>query len=282
EVLEDGAKEWKSALVGFCGGKRIPFKALQTVLNKKGENAGRFSIHTADNGIYIFKYESSIVRDWILENGPWYVWGISLALRLWEKEMPLMQCSFTKVPILVKLMNILMEYWTHAGLSRLDSLLGNPLHMDAATESKQKINFARLCMEMSATSKFPANIRARWNNGVYVDVKVEYCWMPVVCEHCKVFNHNSHVCPVATKLVKSPAYGTVSTVKVNALKVWVRVGNRGKDIRTCDDEHVDMHLSVPGTASPSKALDMVDKQKVRVDEPTHMACIDRNPIVNIP
>ncbi|GAV86430.1 hypothetical protein CFOL_v3_29861 [Cephalotus follicularis] len=108
-------------------------------------------------------------------------------------------------------MNILMEYWTLVGLSRLASVLGNPLHMDAATESKQKINFARLCVEMPAASKFPIIIRAKRNNVTFVDVKVGYCWKPVVCEHCKVFDHSTQLCLVATKLVRS-----LASVKGNA------------------------------------------------------------------
>ncbi|GAV63044.1 DUF4283 domain-containing protein [Cephalotus follicularis] len=177
------------------------------------------------------RYNSN-VRDWILDNGPCDVWGIHLALRLWEREMPLMQCSFTKVPVWVKLMNISMEYWTPEHLSRLASVFGNPLQMGAATESKQKINFARLCVEIPAASKSPIIIRSKRNNGNFLDVKVEYCWKPVVCEHCKVFYHNTWLCPVTTKMARSqaPVKGTAPATEVNAPNVWVKVGNIGKEI----------------------------------------------------
>ncbi|GAV71326.1 DUF4283 domain-containing protein [Cephalotus follicularis] len=82
EVLIEGAKEWEHALVGFFVGKKIPFRSLQSVLNKKWSATGKFSIHTAENGIFIFKCESELVRNWILDNGPWDVWGVHLALRL--------------------------------------------------------------------------------------------------------------------------------------------------------------------------------------------------------
>ncbi|GAV92591.1 DUF4283 domain-containing protein [Cephalotus follicularis] len=110
EVLEEGAKEWENALVGYFVGKKIPFRSLHAVLNKKWSEAGKFTIHTAENGIFVFKCESLEVRNWILDNGPWDVWGVHLALRMWERDMPPICSGFTKIPVWVKLLNIPMEY----------------------------------------------------------------------------------------------------------------------------------------------------------------------------
>ncbi|GAV79554.1 DUF4283 domain-containing protein/zf-CCHC_4 domain-containing protein [Cephalotus follicularis] len=196
EILVEGAKEWEHALVGFFVGKKIPFRSLFAVLNKKWSSVGKFTIHTAENGIFIFKYESEAARDWILNNGPWDVWGVHLALRLWERDLPPISSGFAKIPVWVKLMNIPMEYWTVQGLSRLASVLGSPLHMDPATEGKQLISFARICVEMKADKEFPAVIKTRRSNGEVVEVKVEYSWRPPVCDRCKVFDHSTRVCPL--------------------------------------------------------------------------------------
>ncbi|GAV82578.1 DUF4283 domain-containing protein [Cephalotus follicularis] len=174
EVLEARAKVWEFSLVGICVGKMVLFKALQIVLNRKWAKAGSFSIHTVEHGIYVFRCASWEVRNWILDNGPWDVWGAHLALRFWERDKPSRQCSFTKVPMWVKLMNILLEFWMPSGLSHLASVLGNPMHIDSAIGSQKIINFARVCVEIEASKKFPAYIRARRSNGAVVDVKVEY------------------------------------------------------------------------------------------------------------
>ncbi|GAV72222.1 DUF4283 domain-containing protein [Cephalotus follicularis] len=150
----------------------------------------------AKNGIYVFKCASWEVRSWILDNGPWDVCGAHLALRLWERNTPPRQCSFTKFPVWVKLMNIPLEFWTPSGLSHLASVLGKPMHMDSATGSRQIINFARVCVEIEASNKFLGYIRARRSNGVVVDVKVEYSWKSVVCDYCKVFDHSTRVCHI--------------------------------------------------------------------------------------
>ncbi|GAV75835.1 DUF4283 domain-containing protein [Cephalotus follicularis] len=196
EVLDAGAKDLGFALFGICVGKKVPFKALLLVLSRKWVKAGTFSIHTVENGIYVFKYASKEVRDWILDNGPWDVWGAHLALRLWERDTLPRQCSFSKVPVWVKLVNILLEFWTPCGLSHLARVLGKPMHIDAATRNRQIINFARVYVEMEAVSKFLGYIRARRADGRVVDVKVEYCWKPVVCDLCRVSDHSTRACPV--------------------------------------------------------------------------------------
>ncbi|GAV87862.1 DUF4283 domain-containing protein [Cephalotus follicularis] len=225
EILVEGAKEWEHALVGFFVGKKIPFRSLFAVLNKKWSSVGKFTIHTAENGIFIFKYESEAARDWILNNSPWDVWGVHLALRLWERDLPPISSGFAKIPVWVKLMNIPMEYWTVQGLSRLASVLGTPLHMDPATEGKQLISFARICEEMKADKEFPAVIKTRRSNGEVVEVKVEYSWRPPVCDRCKVFDHSTRVCPLKPGL-RAEVQGQRATPDPEG---WVEVKGKGKE-----------------------------------------------------
>ncbi|GAV92664.1 DUF4283 domain-containing protein [Cephalotus follicularis] len=225
EILVEGAKEWEHALVGFFVGKKIPFRSLFSVLHKKWSAAGKFSIHTAENGIYVFKCESAATREWILNNGPWDVWGVHLALRLWERDMPPICSGFTKVPVWVKLMNIPMEYWTVQGLSRLASVLGTPLHMVPATEGKQLISFARICVEMKADQQFPDVIKTRRSDGTLVEVKVEYSWKPPVCDRCKVFDHSTKGCP-HKQVINVEAQGKRIALDPEG---WVEVKGKGKE-----------------------------------------------------
>ncbi|GAV90749.1 DUF4283 domain-containing protein [Cephalotus follicularis] len=172
KVLEEGAKKWEPALVGFFVGKKIPFWSLHSALNKKWSDAGKFSIHIAENGIFVFKCESVEVRNWILDNGPWDVWGVHLALRLWERDLPPISSGFSKITVWVKLMNIPMEYWKTKGLNHLASILGTPLYMDQATEAKQMISFTRICVEVNADRHFQDVIKSKRRSGD-MEVKVE-------------------------------------------------------------------------------------------------------------
>ncbi|GAV73870.1 DUF4283 domain-containing protein, partial [Cephalotus follicularis] len=239
-------------LVGICVGKKFPFKALHSILSRKWVKAGTFSIHMAENDIYVFKCATKEVRDWILDNGPCDVWGAHLALRLWERHTPPQQCSFSKVPVWAKLVNIPLEFWTPCGLSHLASVLGKPMHMDSATGHRQIINFTRVYVEMEAFSKFPGYIWARRANGRVVDVKVEYSWRPVVCDHCWVFNHSTRACPVQAYKDQVSAKmrekeRNVSNV-VSETEGWVTKRSKGKE---------KVHRSIPLRMPPQVPLVMV-------------------------
>ncbi|GAV87212.1 DUF4283 domain-containing protein [Cephalotus follicularis] len=120
-------------------------------------------------------------------------------------------------------MNIPMEYWTPRGLNHLASVLGTPLHMDPATEAKQMISFARICVEMTFDRAFLDVIKTKRMSGDIVEGRVEYYWKPLVYERCKVFDHNSKACPIRSLPISETAKGAPDT------KGWVKVKGKGKE-----------------------------------------------------
>ncbi|GAV59562.1 DUF4283 domain-containing protein [Cephalotus follicularis] len=199
EVFELGVKKWSNALVGYFVGKRISFKAVKEQLEKKWKKWGGVSVITGDNGTFLFNFDNSAARDLVLSNGPWEVWGAYLALRQWEEGMSLSMDSFSRIPVWVKLYNIPAELWTKPGLSYVASVLGVPLCMDATNTAGNRLSFARVCIEMKASSCFPSSYKVRWRNDTLIDVMVQYSWKPLACSVCRVFDHSSKQCHHAEK-----------------------------------------------------------------------------------
>ncbi|GAV91955.1 DUF4283 domain-containing protein [Cephalotus follicularis] len=191
EVFDAGVKAWSNTLVGYFVGKRVPFKIVKELLEKKWGKWGNFQVISGDNGNYLFRFNSSTACDLVLSNGPWEVWGAYLALRRWEEGMTLCKNSFSSIPVWVKLSNVPLELWTRPGLSYIASALGVPLCMDAATSAGNRLSFARVCVEMKASSSFPNSFKVRRRSGILADVFVQYVWKPSVCSVCKVFDHSS-------------------------------------------------------------------------------------------
>ncbi|GAV76400.1 DUF4283 domain-containing protein, partial [Cephalotus follicularis] len=194
EVFDLGVKKWSNALVGYFVGKRIPFKAVKEQLEKKWKKWGGVSVITGDNGTFLFNFDNSATRDLVLSSGPWEVWGAYLALRQWEEGMSLSKDSFSSIPVWVKLYKIPAELWTKPGLSYVASALGIPLCMDASTTAGNRLSFARVCIEMKASSGFPTSYMVRRRNGTLIEVKVQYSWKPLACSICRVFDHSSRQC----------------------------------------------------------------------------------------
>ena len=152
-------------------------------------------ISTTDNGLYLFKFRNMDARDWVMENGPWYIAGRPIILRAWQPGMEMLNIQLTTMPIWVKFYNIPLEYWTNTCLSYIASAVGKPLHMDSLTENRSRLSFARICNEVDSSSKFPKAARLNLGNGKYTTIRIEYPWVPHNCSNCKVFGQKISHCP---------------------------------------------------------------------------------------
>ncbi|GAV81192.1 DUF4283 domain-containing protein [Cephalotus follicularis] len=143
------------------------------------------------------KFDKGQDRDWVMDNGPWDIWGYHLALRKWSKGMSLTLEYCKSIMVWVKLSRVPIQYWTKLGLSYIASVLGKPLHMDVNTTKRLALTFARVCVDMTATSTFPDNIILELEDGNTTTIGVEYPWRPTSCTLCKVFDHFDKNFPTA-------------------------------------------------------------------------------------
>ncbi|GAV92612.1 DUF4283 domain-containing protein/zf-CCHC_4 domain-containing protein [Cephalotus follicularis] len=199
EVCARGALEWEHTLVAFLVGKRLPATKVKEVLQRKWGQVGVLSFHTVSNGVFLIKFENGHARDWVMDNGPWDIWGYHIALRKWTKGMSLRLEECRSIPVWVKLSNVPVHLWSNEGLSYIASVLGRPLYMDAPTTKRQTLTFARICVDMLATSSFPTAINLDLDDGSSTVVEVEYPWKPQACSLCKVFDHANKSCPKAVR-----------------------------------------------------------------------------------
>ncbi|GAV85683.1 DUF4283 domain-containing protein [Cephalotus follicularis] len=95
KVCAKGALKWEHALVAFLVGKKLPTPKVREVLLRKWGQVGAFSFHTVSNGVFLIKFDNGQARYWVMENGPWDIWGYHIALRKWTKGMSLKleECS---------------------------------------------------------------------------------------------------------------------------------------------------------------------------------------------
>ncbi|GAV92184.1 DUF4283 domain-containing protein [Cephalotus follicularis] len=251
EVFEVGVKSWANTLVGYFVGKRIPFKVVKEQLEKKWGKWGSVKVISGANGNFLFKFDNSATCDLVLSNGPWEVWGAYLALRRWEEGMSLSKDSFSSIPVWVKLANVPPELWTRPGLSYVASALGVPLCMDAATSAGNRLNFARVCVEMKASSSFPNSFKVRCRSGILAEVMVQYVWKPSVCSACRVFDHSSKQCNlVEDKTLPAQAEGEVNVQILPQKEPVTREGSDLENAMTQGEPNTHV-VEVPQPNEPS-------------------------------
>ncbi|XP_028066993.1 uncharacterized protein LOC114269841 [Camellia sinensis] len=104
--------------------------------------------------------------------------------------MKLSKDQLDKIPIWVKLFNVPMEYWDEDGLSRIASVIGEPLYMDILTAYEDRVSFAKVCVEIGIDSILPTDFLIKCE-GTSIEVRVEYLLKPT---KCKVFGHADDRC----------------------------------------------------------------------------------------
>ncbi|KAK8604131.1 hypothetical protein V6N13_096591 [Hibiscus sabdariffa] len=82
------------------------------------------------------------------------------------------------------------------GLSYIASALGNPLYMDSVTSNRERLEYAKVCVEIGACSSIPKFIDVLLCDGRVHPVRVVVPWLLPSCSKCKVFGHSKKTCSV--------------------------------------------------------------------------------------
>ena len=101
EAVLEGVSMWKSCLVGQFFDKRLPIHVVRTTVDKLWGKHEMPEISTTDNGLYLFRFRDMGARDWVMENGPWYIAGRPIILRVWQPGMEMLNIQLTAMPICV-------------------------------------------------------------------------------------------------------------------------------------------------------------------------------------
>ncbi|CAL5357362.1 unnamed protein product [Camellia sinensis] len=172
-------RDFSYGLTGFCFNVR--------------KNKDLKSVLSTSNGFVFFMFDTIDSSTAVVKDGPWFIGGYFIVLKKWHSMMKLSKDQLDKIPIWVKLFNVLMEYWGDNGLSRITSVIGEPLYMDKLTAHGDRVSFAKVCVEIGVDSILPADFLIKCE-GKSIEVRVKYLWKPAKCTKCKVFGHADDRC----------------------------------------------------------------------------------------
>lgn len=181
-------RNWNHCLVGYFLDGKMPFALLSSTARAVWKDHGQIRIKQFGSCFY-FEFQDEATKIKVLEGGPYFFSRRYLVLKDWRRMLIPSPEHPSSIPAWVKVHKLPLECWTADGLSRIASTVGRPLHVDKATENQQRIDFARICIEVSAEDDLPDEIQIVVK-GESVMVHVEYQWLPTRCAKCKVFGHS--------------------------------------------------------------------------------------------
>ncbi|KAK8571128.1 hypothetical protein V6N13_025684 [Hibiscus sabdariffa] len=225
EVIDLGARQWDNALLGKFLGKSSPLSVFQRILNKF----------------------------WgVLESGPWHVQQKALILRRRLPGMMPEVFTFDKAPIWVKLWHVPLELYSQQGLGYLASALGKPLYTDRSTAMKLTLEYAKVCVEVSATYDLLSTITVDLGNSTYVDVGVQLDWAPPCCSSWGVFGHVTDKCRKTVVQEGAKSVGASYEISAGVVgEIGFDVGAKASSCPVIVDPVGDVGLCVRSESVPS-------------------------------
>ncbi|KAF9619282.1 hypothetical protein IFM89_006469 [Coptis chinensis] len=181
-------------MVGIFIDKRLPFPLVKRILEKTWKTTASYEIST-DDDLFYFKFSNDEDRKTVLEGEPIFVADRIFMIRQWSEELEYQRSLINTIPIWVKFSAVPKQLWTRRGISMIASRIGKPLSWDVATKNRQRLNFARVCVEVNVQCKYPKSLRFKLGGDRIATVGVEYPWTPPTCTVCKRFGHNTNKCP---------------------------------------------------------------------------------------
>ncbi|GKD06442.1 zinc knuckle CX2CX4HX4C containing protein [Tanacetum coccineum] len=147
-----------------------------------------------------------VVENYLIKSKP-------IVLSIWSANTKMEKEAATKVAVWVKIHNVPVVVFSETGLSLIMSQLGRPLMLDARTSDLclnplGRSTYARALLEFfsecSLMDSVVVVVPLPNGSGHTLDtLDVQYEWRPPRCMTCKIFDHETDVCPSRGKKVVS-------------------------------------------------------------------------------
>ncbi|XP_048498172.1 uncharacterized protein LOC125496687 [Beta vulgaris subsp. vulgaris] len=145
-------------------------------------------------GIFLIRFNSveSILK--ACDDGVQFFDQKPLVTRLWDPDMPMEKTNVDIVPIWIKMPGLAIKYWGEKSLFKIASDVGKPVKVYGATKARDKLNYARVMVEVQMMQELPDVIAFCNEHGTEVKQTIEYEWRPTVCRKCYGIGHKEEDC----------------------------------------------------------------------------------------
>ncbi|KAJ6422910.1 hypothetical protein OIU84_023947 [Salix udensis] len=191
EMLLDNLGQWNRCMVGFIPGFKMSHRMVNTIASRVWRSCGLEQVTTMNNGFMLFRFKTEAEMQAVMERGPWLFGGKAILLQQWYPGYKFDKNRISKLPVWIRLHGLPFPLWSQAGLSLAASMVGRPLSCDSQTYNCQRLEFARLCVEIDAALPKVSSFEVVSPlSSEPITVEVEYEWLPPHCQSCKLYGHS--------------------------------------------------------------------------------------------
>jgi len=152
----------------------------------------------------------------VLRRGPYFVQGKPLVIKPMPFYFDFGKLDMSSVPVWVRFLNLPLECWSHACLSKISSVIGKTIRCDDLTLSMSRVSFARFTIEVDLLAELPRSVNLSMPYGTIIKKRVIYEYMLKFCSHWCMPGHTSTACQkLNTGVEDSPTSGMVKRAHVS-------------------------------------------------------------------
>ena len=211
--MDEMEKTWGFCLVGFVAGK---FPGKEAILSLCDSWNVKYEYLAHTSGWLVFKFPTSEIRDEVLQNGPYSIFGRPLLLKVMPSDFDFDAKIPLSIPVWISLPNLPLNCWNARALGKIASILGNPISTDRLTATRERISFARVLVEIDPSKELKRMVEIQLPNGRIRQQKIIYENEPKYCSMCKVLGHSVAVCKRAGSISQGRASAGLKIAVIGA------------------------------------------------------------------
>ncbi|XP_042460690.1 uncharacterized protein LOC122044228 [Zingiber officinale] len=177
-------------LVGCFMGRHPSNDGVQYI-GSQWKTPHKFFLHKS--GWVVYKFDNEEDHKKVLQGVPYFTFGVPMFLKIMPK------CSLFDedgcfVPAWIQILGLPLDCWSQFVLSKIGSEVGKPLYIDNLTRTRERLEYARLMVDILAIGERDHEVPITLPTGVQVDLKIIYEMVPYFCQTCNKLGHRSENC----------------------------------------------------------------------------------------
>ncbi|XP_021861971.2 uncharacterized protein [Spinacia oleracea] len=147
---------WNSTVVCYIVGANPPINVMEGFVRRIWGSLKVDKVVLVKKGVYLVRFLSMESRDKVLK-GHYFFDNKPLIVKPWDQDVDMEKEVVQVVPIWIQL-KLNFKYWSEKAIFKLVSQLGKPIKRDYATTCRDKIQFARVMVEVPMAESLPDHI----------------------------------------------------------------------------------------------------------------------------
>ncbi|KAL0666892.1 hypothetical protein Bca4012_029596 [Brassica carinata] len=271
EVYRRGAELHRDFVVCRFFGRVPAYSLIQNVLNYMWGKGKHLEIHMVPTkNSVLLRIPNDFIREKVLLKRLWYVdtamFHVSTRSEFPDGFTP----SLNKIQLWAHLKGVPFDLIYTEGLSHIAGQIGDPKETDDWTLSLTSISVAHVKVEIDTTIPLPKIVEVGRSDGTFVNVEIEYPWVPPICAHCKEIGHIQRNClllpPPAPPSTKEPPAHTKNPSSAG-LPVCYSCKTAGHLMKNCPK----------GPRGPNDWIPVNHRKKPRENTPTQTPNSENTP-----